>query len=155
LRQNHPAHEANGILSNTRSAWESEDSRMRVVLLEVMHYPPDGSHWQALETPDPDWPEIEAAIQRLDRDEWPFLWLHTVPRVEGEMPEKGLCVMGGRGEYSLFLSKDDDEVHYDDASRSRTPVRIWESDQGSVVEERSLCSDLGRVLALVRYFAEQ
>jgi hypothetical protein len=126
---------------------------MRVVLLEVVHYPPDGSHWHAVETPDPDWPAIEAAVRRLDRDEWPFLWLHTVPPVEGEMPENGLCVMGGRGEYSLFLSGDGGEVHYEDASRGSTQVRIWESDQGSEVEERSLCNDLGRVLAIARHFA--
>ena len=60
---------------------------MRVMLLEAIHYPPDGADWRSIETPDPDWPAIEAAIRRLDRDEWPFLWLHTVPAVEGEMPE--------------------------------------------------------------------
>src|SRR5262245_54390519 len=90
---------------------------MRVVLLDVLPYPPDGSHWRAIETPGPDWPAIEAAIRRLDRDEWPFLWLHTAPPVEGEMPENALCIMGGRGEYSLFLCKDGGEIHYEDASR--------------------------------------
>lgn len=128
---------------------------MWVVLLEVMHYPPNNSHWHAIETPYPDWPAIEAAIRQLDRDEWPFVWLHTVAPLEGEMPENGLCVMGGRGEYSLFLSKDGGEIHFEEASRGRAPVRIWESDQGSVVEERSLCHDLGRVLSIARYFAER
>jgi hypothetical protein len=128
---------------------------MQVVLLDVMYYPPDGSHCRAIEAPNPDWSAIEAAIRRLDRHEWPLLWLHTVPPVEGEMPENGLCVMGGRGEYSLFLSKDGGEVHYEDASRGRSPVRIWESDQGSVAEDRSLCNDLERVLAFARHFAER
>ena len=127
---------------------------MQVMLLEVMHYPPNGADWHTIETPDPDWSAIEATIRRLDRDEWPFLWLHTVPAVENEMPENGLCVMGGRGEYSLFLFKHGAELRYQDTSRGRTPVRIWESDQGSLVEERFLCNDLGRVLAIVRHFAE-
>jgi hypothetical protein len=128
---------------------------MRVVLLEVTHYPPPGSSWHVIETPDPDWPTIDAAVRQLDRNEWPFVWLHTLPPVEGEMPIHGLCVMGGRGEYALFQSEDGGEVRYDDAGRGRATVRIWESDQGSVVEERSLCNDLGRVLAIARHFAER
>lgn len=128
---------------------------MRVSLLEVMHYPSGGAHWHTVETPEPDWPAIEAAVRRLDRGEWPFLWLHTVQPVEGEMPENGLCVMGGRGEYSLFLSKDGGETHYEDGNRSRSPVRIWESDQGSVTEERALCNDIERVLVIARYFVER
>jgi hypothetical protein len=63
--------------------------------------------------------------------------------------------MGGRGEYTLFWSEDTDEVHYEDASRGNSTVRIWESDQGSVVEERSLCNDLERVLAIARHFADR
>ncbi|MGL6073875.1 MAG: hypothetical protein ACRC8S_06920 [Fimbriiglobus sp.] len=127
---------------------------MRVILLNVIHYPSDGSHWHVIESPEPDWPTIEATIRRLDRDEWPFVWLHTMLPIEGEMPQNGLCIMGGRGEYRLFLSKDGGEVYFEDAGRSRTTVRIWESDQGSVVEERSLCNDLDWVLAIARHFAE-
>ena len=126
---------------------------MRVMLLDQMHYPPDGSHWQALESPDPDWPMIEVAIRRLDRFEWPYLWLHTAPPVEGEMPENGLCIMGGRGEFTLFLSRSCGDAHYEDAARGSKPIPIWESDQGSMVEERSLCNDIERVLVIAQYFA--
>src|SRR5947209_20590789 len=59
---------------------------MLVRMLEVVYYPPDGSHWQVLETRDPDWACIEAAICRLERDVWPYIWLHTAEPVEGEMP---------------------------------------------------------------------
>ena len=127
---------------------------MRVVLLDQMHYPPDGSHWHTIETPKPTWPAIESAIRRLDRDEWPYVWLHTTEPVEGEMPENGLCIMGGRGEYSLFLWKDGRETHYLDESRGETPIRIWESDQGSVQREKDLCNDLVLVLTIARHFAE-
>jgi hypothetical protein len=129
---------------------------MRVELLDVVHYPrPGWMPWHTIETPNPDWPAIEAAIRRLDRREWPFVTLHTVAPVDGKVPIHALTVMGGRGEYTLFLSEGDDEVYYEDAARGRSPVRIWESDQGSVVEERSLCDDLERVLAIARHFAER
>lgn len=127
---------------------------MWVILLDEMHYPPGGSHWHTVQTPKPSWRAIEAAIRRLDRDEWPYIWLHTAEPVEGEMPENGLCIMGGRGEYSLFLWKDGGEIHYLDASRSDAPIRIWESDQGSVRRERHLCNDLSLVLTIARRFAE-
>ncbi len=127
---------------------------MRVTLLEATHYPPDGSPWRTVDTPSPFWPAIEAAIRRLDRDEWPIIWLHTQPPEEGEMPENALGIVGGRGEYSIFLSRDGDEIHFEDPSRSSRVVQVWESDQGSFVPERSLCSDLGLVLGIARYFAE-
>jgi hypothetical protein len=127
---------------------------MQVVLLEAMHYPPGGSDWHSIVTSNPDWPAIEAALRKLDRDEWPFVWLRSVAPVQGDMPENGLCVMGGRGEYSLFMYRDGDEIRYVDETRGRHRVRIWESDQGSVVEERMLCNDIKRVLVITRYFAD-
>jgi cytochrome c556 len=62
--------------------------------------------------------------------------------------------MGGRGEYRLTASRAGGEINYRDESRGRVPVQIWESDQGLVAEERSLCGDMERVLAIARYFAE-
>jgi len=76
-----------------------------VQALEVIRYPPDGSDWRVIETYNPDWAAIETAIRRLDRDEWPFLWLLTAepavglsgrlltsrcarPRVEGKLLRK-------------------------------------------------------------------
>ena len=97
---------------------------------------------------------MEASIRRLDRDEWPYVWLHTAEPVDGDMPENGLCIMGGRGEYNVCLWKGGDEIHYFDATRGRTPVRIWESDQGSIVPEKNLCNDQSRVMRIAARFAE-
>jgi hypothetical protein len=132
---------------------------MPVKVLEAIHYPAsgrtaDGSGWEPLLTRDPTWAVIESAIRKLDRHEWPFLWLHTVEPVEWEMPENALNVMGGRGEYAISCYRDGDEMHYLDASRSDRAVRIWESDQGSVQAETNLCGDLARVLEIARHFAE-
>src|SRR5262249_16277924 len=81
--------------------------RMQVELLDVMHYPrPGWMPWHTIETPNPDWPTIEAAIRQLDRLEWPFVTLHAVAPVDGKVPINALTVMGGRGEYTLFWSED-------------------------------------------------
>lgn len=128
---------------------------MRAKWLEAMRYPPGEAPWHSIMTPEPDWPAIEAAIRRLDRDEWPWVSLHTNAPIEDEVPENGLCIMGGRGEYRLFLTRGGKIIEYHDAARSHKRIRYWESDQGDDAQERDLCNDFGRVLAIARYFVEQ
>lgn len=93
---------------------------MRVELLDVMHYPrPGWRPWHIIETANPDWPTIEAAIRRLDRLEWPSVTLHAVAPVDGKVTIDALTVRGGRGEYALIWSEDTDEIFYEDSSRGR------------------------------------
>jgi hypothetical protein len=135
-------------------AFGGKEVWMLVKVLESIHYPPDGSSWRSLKTRDPDWPAIEEAIRRLDRDEWPFIWLHIEEPPENDMPNNMFCVMGGRGEYDLSLYRDGDEIHYWDRTRSDEVIRIWVSDQGSYKSYQNLCNDLPLVLEITRRFAE-
>lgn len=128
---------------------------MALALLDATEYPSHDGSWRTIETPDPDWHAIEEAIRRLDRYQWPFVWLHTVPPVDGEEPKHALNIMGGKGEYYLFLSEDGGETAYVDVGRGDAAIRIWESDQGSTMPEYLLCNDLERVLSIARYFAER
>ena len=125
-----------------------------VRVLEVVHYPLPGSRWETLTHRDPSWQEIESAIGQLDRDVYPYLWLHLAEPIEGEMPENALCVMGGRGEYAIFQSLAGHAAYYRDDRRGDAVVQIWESDQGSSQPESSLCNDLALVLAIAKHFAE-
>ena len=127
---------------------------MRIVQLEAIHYPTDGSPWESIKTSFPEWQTIESAIRRLDRDEWPFIWLHTEEPPECEFSNNMFCVMGGRGEFDLSLLRDGRETHFLDAGRGEDVIRIWESDQGSEAKLKNLCPDLSLVLAIVRHFAE-
>lgn len=128
---------------------------MALDLLDATEYPSHDGSWRTIPTPHPDWPTVEEAIRRLDRYRWPFVWLHTVPPVYGEIPENALNVMGGRGEYYLSLSKDGGETAYVDVARGDAVIQIWESDQGSTMPEYLPCNDLERVLGIARFFAEQ
>jgi hypothetical protein len=123
-----------------------------VIGLEILHYPPDGSAWRREISRMPDIAAIEAAVRRLDRDEWPYVWLHTTGPLDGAMSDNSLCIMGGRGEYNICLWKDGDEIHYLDNTRGEAPIRIWESDQGSFITEKNLCNDVSRVLQITAHF---
>ena len=125
---------------------------MSIKLLEMIYYPSDGSRWQSHETPNPDWLTIESAIKRLDRKEWPFLFLHLVEPIEGSIAN-ALNIMGGRGEYCLVLWQTEVYFHYFDESRSNDLVQIWESDLGFETIEKELCNDLSLVLIIARHFA--
>jgi len=131
---------------------------MLIKRMDVTHYPPGGSTWESIETAMPDWQMIESVIRRLNRDEWPFVWLHTNPPVGDASPDNMLSIMGGRGEYrvSLLVSDgvSDSEVYYFDPSRGSAIVQVWESDQGFEAPEGELCHDIDRVLSIVRYFAD-
>jgi hypothetical protein len=89
----------------------------------------------------------------LDRDEWPFLWLHTTTPVKGREPENALCITGGRGEYWItFNPKSGAEVHFTDPLRGDEVIHVWKSDQGAFVVARNLCNDLSKALMIARYF---
>ena len=103
--------------------------------------------------PDPSWADIEAAIRRLDRDEYPYVWLHLTNPIDEDGP-RGLNVMGGRGEYAMSISSPGRLVYYHDPKRGDEVIRIWESDQGSALPEASLCNDTERVIAVARHFAD-
>src|SRR4051794_18940503 len=93
-----------------------------------IHYPPDSWKWEAIDAPWPHWLNIEEAISRLDRSEWPIIHLRTCEDVPGREPENELTIVGGRGEYSLsFWPKTGPELHYFDEARGDEVIRIWET----------------------------
>lgn len=128
---------------------------MPVVLLDAIHHPPGGWNWHNVGTPAPDWPAIEAAIRRLDRTEWPVVWLHTVEPVDMGPPDNALCVIGGCGEYLVSLARDDAEVLYDDPARGDELVPVWPGIPQGMEKRRSCCPDIERVLLIARHFAER
>jgi hypothetical protein len=130
---------------------------MRVKELEVIVYPEAGDDWHSEVTTDPTWPQIEAAIRRLDRAEYPFLHLY-LPRPERASDLWMLDVIGGKGEYGLsgHDGRWHDRWRFRDPSRPNGPelIDIWVTDQGAAFEETYLCNDLSLVLRVCKHFAE-
>lgn len=132
---------------------------MLIRVLEVIHYPPEGvtaagESWESIYRREPEWRTIETAIRQLDRDVYPFLWLHIDAPTEFDEPSHSLNVMGGRGEYAISAFRRGAILYYFDGKRDDSTIRIWESDQGSIVRRKDLCHDFALVLEIARYFAE-
>lgn len=131
-----------------------------IELLDAIRYPhpprpPDRRRfgWESIRTTFPQWTDVESALRRLDRDEWPYIWLHRHIPPDNEA-DNFFCVFGGRGEYHLRLCQDGHEIVYFDPSREGELVRIWESDQGLEVWESNLCSELSAVFEITRFWIE-
>jgi hypothetical protein len=130
---------------------------MRAKELEVIVYAGAGFAWHSEVVSDPTMPQIEAAVRRLDRAEYPFLHIRLPP------PEVGsdlwvLNVIGGKGEYGLTVSDGRwlERWQFRDPSRPNGPelIDIWVTDQGAAFEETYLCNDLSIVLRVCKRFAE-
>jgi hypothetical protein len=123
-----------------------------IKVLEYVTYESDGWTWRSDEVLDPPWEEVEAALRRLDRFGYPFLFLRLRPDVPDD---ERLEVMGGAGAYWVAGSfggyfqrrmvnpKGGDEE-----------VRVWTSDQGFADQGQFVCEDIEIVVRVARYFAE-
>jgi hypothetical protein len=123
-----------------------------VQLLEQFHYPQDGSSWQSYHHPNPSWLTVLEKFKLLDRNEFPFIWLHISDYVDGEMPEHGLSVMGGRGEYTFDMWLPGSYLRYFDSSRPNEVIQIWESDQGDFPSKQFCCDNLEFVIKITEHF---
>jgi hypothetical protein len=126
---------------------------MKVELLDVTIYEDDGWTWRTERIRNPSWDEVEAAIRRLDRFRYPFVWLFQNADVEDvALPE--FNVMGGEGEFALEYGPNGTESCYFDPARGDHEIEIWRSDQGAVREAKYCCPSLDAVLRATRYFCE-
>jgi hypothetical protein len=148
----------------TGSSAETGNAAMTIIELTCSHYPepvrpPEtvrfGDRAEVLAHPARQ--QVENAIRRLDRDEWPYVWLKTEEARDSEFPNYMLWIVGGRGEWAIVLFRDGDEIHFHDRARSEESsemIRIWESDQGTYVWPSNLCSSIDVVLETARVFCE-
>jgi hypothetical protein len=129
---------------------------MSIVCLAVIEYPPSGAPYSTTLHRDPAWADIEAAIDRLDRNRFPMIDLHAVEPADWDESEHALHVLGGRGEYYLELTMpDESRLEFHDPNRPDGTVAIWESDQGwDSAPTRILCHDRELLRRIVRHFAD-
>jgi len=118
------------------------------------------SHWEWRheDISLPTWEQIEAAIRRLDKFHYPFIYLWpTLHDSEHECTEgrEWFCVVGGKGEYWFAATIGDRwENHYLNPAAGDQEVDLWTSDQGFAARDRHVCRDPDIVLRATRYYAE-
>jgi hypothetical protein len=122
---------------------------MFVQQLKSIVYPPDGSRWFIETTEHPSCENIEAALRRLDRDQFPFIYLfQDAEAADDAVPD--FTVMGGQGAYTFGP---EDTLFYDE-THSDTEIHVWTSDQGASFPDWQVCHDFDIVLRATRLFAE-
>jgi len=122
---------------------------MFVQQMQVTVYPADESPWFTETTEHPSWEAVEAAIRRLDRDGFPFIWLfRDADASDTDIPD--FIVMGGQGAYTFGP----EDTLFCDETHSSEMVDVWLSDQGASFPDRQVCHDLETVVRATRLFAE-
>jgi hypothetical protein len=136
---------------------------VEIHLLDVTIYGESGRTWRTEEIREPTWTDIEAAIRRLDRFHYPFVWLYRSAVVERGMTgdrSKGMSslpdfeVIGGEGEFAMDARTDSSYHRYYDQSRGDGMIEIWRSDQGASFEKKYCCPSLDITLHATCYFCE-
>ena len=135
----------------SRFQWCGSERSVKVKLLRATLYADDGWTWRTEEVRHPTWGDIEAAVRRLDRFHYPFIWLYRNAEVEEDtLPEYN--VMGGEGEFAMDFYADGNYLRYYNAARGDDEIAIWRSDQGARMEAKYCCASLEAVLGATRYF---
>lgn len=133
---------------------------MLVKVLQITEYGKSGASCESKEIKDPSWPDIEAAIRRLDKYCYPFIWLFLQYDTE-DLPE--FQIMGGKPPYSGkadYWMQGNFGGYYGrcysnpNVEGEDHEVRIWTSDQGYSDYESTICHDVEEVLKATRYFCE-
>jgi hypothetical protein len=132
---------------------------MHAKVLDVIEYPPDGTHWRTILTPLPTWSQIETAIRRLDQSRYPFLFLWPTEDKDKHFVDwecEVFEVMGGKGVYWLAGSFDGYfQRRFVNPAAGDDEVIVWTSDQGFGDTDRHICRDIDIVLRVVRHYAEK
>ena len=128
---------------------------MHVKWLDYTVYGPTGWGWKSHEVPNPSWDEVEQAIRRLDRFEYPHVLLWAAEDQgkhnydEGELFE----ILGGKGAYWLAGTFDGFfQRRLDYAEQGEAEVTVWTSDQGFTTVERHVSHDIEAVIGAARYY---
>lgn len=102
---------------------------------------------------NPSWNDVESAIRKMDNYYFPIVLLgtHVIGLEEdGFEDEDSFHVMGGNGRFALFSFTG--EWQYERESGGDEDVRLWDSDQGYICQEKNILYDISRVLHVVNKF---
>jgi hypothetical protein len=114
--------------------------------------PQDGEWGEAVR--DPTWPQVEAAIRRLDAGEYAGVVLHLNDRAESEPAIEHFSIGGGPGGYILECHAGGRDLRYvaPGATEPGELVGVVRRDQGVWVPACHVCRDAELVVEAARWF---
>jgi hypothetical protein len=127
---------------------------MPVSCLTIVEYAETGRDWHLEKTFNPSWEVIVAAIDRLDKFRYPWVWLFIGDEDEDASVDC-LTIMGGEGVYWLGLTAGKyEQLRLFNPNKSTHEVQLWTSDQGFADQEMYVTYDRELVLRTARHFGE-
>jgi hypothetical protein len=126
---------------------------MLIKLMKVFEYDETGSHCRESQVAVPAWDQVEVAVRRLNKVQFPIVFFFSSPAVfEDDVPV--FEIMGGDGDYVIAITdKDGNHRRVRFTPRGDRRIGVWLSDQGCEAEERFVCHDLEHVLEILGHFA--
>jgi hypothetical protein len=119
----------------------------RPAMLSWTVYKDDGWAWREESIATPDWNDVEFAIRRMNRFQYPII------RISAKDREMG--IIGGNGAYFLRMPYTQTQLRtYWNQAQGDEEVWVWESDQGMNPPACSVCFDIDIVLRAAKYFLE-
>jgi hypothetical protein len=130
---------------------------MQVCVLGTYGYrEPSDTEWNDLLS-NPSWEDIEAALRRLNAEEYEGVLLHLNDHRAGEPATDYLGVFGGPAGYLVLWTRPGAKgaVLVDSTQpKGQEPVPVAQHDQGIWVSPRQVCRDLELIVQVARYFAD-
>jgi len=125
-----------------------------IKLLMEFTYDNFGQRCRKHEVLNPTWEQMEDAVRRLDKFQFPIVWFFTTEDVsDDEIPD--FEIMGGETDYYISVSAHGyKQRRYFDATKARTRIDVWTSDQGCSIEACHAIHEIDLVLAALKYFSE-
>lgn len=148
-----PFQRATLVYANGRSRIVRGEIPVIVRLLRITIYSESGRYWWSEDFHDPTWDVIETAIRRLDRFQYPFVWLfREVDAAEGEAPD--FTIIGGEGVFAIDCLADGTAYRYFDPTHGDDEIDVWLSDQGAAFAETFCCFSMSTALQATHFFCD-
>ena len=115
----------------------------------VVRYYRDGRHWDTERIDSPQWPQVEAAIRRMDDYCFPIVHLNTT---DTDWGDEVFNVIGGAGRWALLHMMGKWQYTDRDYQGEIDEEWLWKSDQGYCCETNNILIDVEKVLRIVRKY---
>ncbi|HZU35524.1 MAG TPA: hypothetical protein VFA18_06445 [Gemmataceae bacterium] len=127
---------------------------MAIRCLSFVEYGETGWGWQMEKIRNPTWDDVVAAVLRLDKFRFPWVWLFIDENDEDPTVDC-LTIMGGEGVYWVGVSAGKyDQLRLFDRNKSSSQVDVWTSDQGFSDCECHTTNDSELVLRIAKHFGD-